>query len=144
MLASIYCLPFVFHVIASESHIGSATRWQFDPSNCRCDGLEHISGLECRSTYCEYWVNNPRSDRVTWLMLFRNVVALTFFRRYKRSDWRFCACAINVTSPICSETTKHLWYKYHGLFVRMYINSQQNYLSQINRGKEVLKHILIV
>ena len=28
--------------------------------------------------------------------------------------------------------TKHLWYKYYGLFVRMYITSQQSYLSQIN------------
>ncbi|KAK2187983.1 hypothetical protein NP493_148g04037 [Ridgeia piscesae] len=27
---------------------------------------------------------------------------------------------------------KHLWYKYYGLFVRMYITSQQSYLSQIN------------
>ncbi|KAK2183421.1 hypothetical protein NP493_312g00035 [Ridgeia piscesae] len=33
---------------------------------------------------------------------------------------------------MCSEMTKHLWYKYYGLFVRMYIISQQSYLSQIN------------
>ncbi|KAK2192842.1 hypothetical protein NP493_21g01035 [Ridgeia piscesae] len=33
---------------------------------------------------------------------------------------------------MCSEKTKHLWYKYYGLFVRMYITSQQSYLSQIN------------
>ncbi|KAK2194059.1 hypothetical protein NP493_3g10016 [Ridgeia piscesae] len=33
---------------------------------------------------------------------------------------------------MCSERTKHLWYKYYGLFVRMYITSQQTYLSQIN------------
>ncbi|KAK2191575.1 hypothetical protein NP493_51g05078 [Ridgeia piscesae] len=26
----------------------------------------------------------------------------------------------------------HLWYKYYGLFVRMYITSLQSYLSQIN------------
>ena len=48
-------------------------------------------------------------------------VALTFFRRYKRSDWRFCACAINVKSSICSETTKYIWYKYYCLFVGMHI-----------------------
>ena len=59
-------------------------------------------------------------------------VALTFFRRYKRSDWRFCACAINVKSSICSEMTKHVWDKYYGLFVRMYITSQLIDLSQIN------------
>ncbi|KAK2154460.1 hypothetical protein NP493_2183g00006 [Ridgeia piscesae] len=33
---------------------------------------------------------------------------------------------------MCSERTKHLWYKYYGLFVRMCITSQQSYLSQIN------------
>ena len=33
-------------------------------------------------------------------------VALIFFRRYKRSDWHFCACAINVKSSMCSERTK--------------------------------------
>ena len=60
------------------------------------------------------------------------VVALTFFRRYKRSDLRFCACAINVKSSMCSEITKHIWYKYCGMSVRMYIPSQQIYLSQIN------------
>ncbi|KAK2186555.1 hypothetical protein NP493_196g01050 [Ridgeia piscesae] len=32
---------------------------------------------------------------------------------------------------MCSEKTKHLRYKYYGLFVRMYIISQQSYLSQI-------------
>ena len=66
------------------------------------------------------------------------------FPGYNRSDWRFCACAINVKSSMCSEKTKHLWYKYYGLFVRMYITSQQSYLSQINtRGKQLLRHILI-
>ena len=59
-------------------------------------------------------------------------VALTFFRRYNRFDWCFCTCVINVKSLICSERTMHLWYKYYGLFVRMYINSLQSYLSQIN------------
>ena len=44
-------------------------------------------------------------------------VALTFSGRYKRSDWRFCACAINVKSSMCSETTKNFPYKCHGLFV---------------------------
>ena len=33
---------------------------------------------------------------------------------------------------MCIEKTKHLWYEYYGLFVRMYITSQQSYLSQIN------------
>ncbi|KAK2163645.1 hypothetical protein NP493_1452g00000 [Ridgeia piscesae] len=33
---------------------------------------------------------------------------------------------------MCSEKTKHLWYKYYGLFVKMYITSQRSYLSQIN------------
>ncbi|KAK2165743.1 hypothetical protein NP493_1351g01052 [Ridgeia piscesae] len=32
---------------------------------------------------------------------------------------------------MCNEKTKHLWYKYYALFVRMYITSQQSYLSQI-------------
>ena len=39
---------------------------------------------------------------------------------------------INVKSSICSEMTKHVWYKYYGLFVRMYIKSQQIYLPQMN------------
>ncbi|KAK2159708.1 hypothetical protein NP493_1696g00011 [Ridgeia piscesae] len=35
---------------------------------------------------------------------------------------------------MCREKTKHLWYNYYGLFVRMYnITSQQSYLSQINK-----------
>ena len=63
---------------------------------------------------------------------FDAVIALTFFGRYKRSDWRFCACAIYEKSSMCSEKTKHLWHKYYGLFVRMYIIFQQSYLSQIN------------
>ena len=46
---------------------------------------------------------------------------------------RFCACAINVKSSMCSETTKHLWYKIPRA-VR-YITSQQSYLSQINTRK---------
>ena len=33
---------------------------------------------------------------------------------------------------MCNENTKHFRYKYYGLFVRMYITSQQSYLSQIN------------
>ncbi|KAK2181682.1 hypothetical protein NP493_387g02000 [Ridgeia piscesae] len=32
---------------------------------------------------------------------------------------------------MCSEKTKHVWYKYYELFVLMYITSQQSYLSQI-------------
>ena len=61
-----------------------------------------------------------------------SIVALTFLRRYKCSDWRFCACAIIVNSSMCSERTKHLWYKYYGLFVLMSVTSRQSYLSQIN------------
>ena len=61
-----------------------------------------------------------------------DAVALTFSGRYKRSGWRFCACAIYVKSSMCSEKTKHLWYQNYGMFVRMYITSQQSYLSQIN------------
>ena len=45
------------------------------------------------------------------------VVALTFSGRYKSTDWRFCACAINIKSSMCSEPTKHFWCKCHGLFV---------------------------
>jgi len=59
-------------------------------------------------------------------------VVFKFFWHYKRSDWRFSACAINVKSSISSERTKHLWHKYHGLFLTMYIISQRSYLSQIN------------
>ncbi|KAK2156665.1 hypothetical protein NP493_1955g00000 [Ridgeia piscesae] len=33
---------------------------------------------------------------------------------------------------MCSEMTKHVWYQYYGLFVRLYITSQQIYMSQIN------------
>jgi len=40
-------------------------------------------------------------------------VALIF-----RSGWRFCACAINVKSSMCSETTKHFRYKCHEPFVK--------------------------
>ena len=36
---------------------------------------------------------------------------------YKLFDWRFCACTINVTSSMCSEMTKHVLYKCHGLSV---------------------------
>ncbi|KAK2177348.1 hypothetical protein NP493_604g01044 [Ridgeia piscesae] len=31
---------------------------------------------------------------------------------------------------MCSERTKHFRYKYYRLFVKMYITSQQSYLSQ--------------
>ncbi|KAK2173328.1 hypothetical protein NP493_884g04000 [Ridgeia piscesae] len=41
-----------------------------------------------------------------------------------------------------SERTKHLWYKYYGVFVRIYITSQQSYLSQINTRQKVLRHVL--
>ena len=51
---------------------------------------------------------------------------------------------VNVKSSMCTERTKHLWYKYYGLFVRMYITSQPSYLSHIlTRGKQVSKHVLI-
>ena len=59
-------------------------------------------------------------------------VVLTCFRRYKRSDWRFCACVIYVKSSISSDTTRHFRYKCYGLFVRKYITSLQSYLSLIN------------
>ncbi|KAK2185024.1 hypothetical protein NP493_247g01156 [Ridgeia piscesae] len=36
-----------------------------------------------------------------------------------------------------------LWYKYYGLFVRMYITSQQSYLLQINTRQTSLRHMLI-
>ena len=55
-------------------------------------------------------------------------VALKFFRRYKRSDCLFYACALNVKSSMCRERIKQLWYKY----VSMYITTQQSYLSRIN------------
>ena len=51
----------------------------------------------------------------------RHVVMLTFFRHYKRSG-----------ALMYSERTMHLWYKYYGLFVRIYITSLQSYLLQIN------------
>ena len=46
------------------------------------------------------------------------VVVLTFFRSlFKRSDWRFCACAINGKSSMPIKMTKHFRDKCHGLFV---------------------------
>ncbi len=42
---------------------------------------------------------------------------LRFSGRYNLSNLRFCACAINVTSSICSETTKYFLFKCRGLFV---------------------------
>ena len=36
---------------------------------------------------------------------------------------------ITITASIYSERTKHLWYKYYGLFVRMYITSQQLFVA---------------
>ena len=44
-------------------------------------------------------------------------VVLTFSGCYQLSDLHLCACAINVKSSMCSETTKHFLYKCHGLFV---------------------------
>ena len=43
---------------------------------------------------------------------------LHFSDRYKLSDWRVCARMHdkNIKSSMCSETTKHFWYKCHGLF----------------------------
>ena len=34
------------------------------------------------------------------------------------NQWQY---VIYVKSSMCSEKIKHLWYKYYGLFVRMYI-----------------------
>ena len=43
---------------------------------------------------------------------------------------------VNVKSSMCSKIrTKHLWYKYDGLLVSMYIISLQCYLSQIYMRK---------
>ena len=80
------------------------------------------SGPERRSVYAYCaWLVYVKGQRYMskFSGTFRPAVALTYFQRYKRSDGRFCACAINVKSSMCSETTKHLWHKYHGLFVRM-------------------------
>ena len=44
----------------------------------------------------------------------------------------FLRIAIYVKSSMCSEKTKHFRHKYYGLFVRMYITSQQSNLCQIN------------
>ena len=49
-------------------------------------------------------------DRALVLIILRqHSVALTFFRHYKRSGWRLCACAINVKLLLCNERTIHLW-----------------------------------
>ncbi|KAK2154509.1 hypothetical protein NP493_2175g00003 [Ridgeia piscesae] len=37
---------------------------------------------------------------------------------------------------MCSEKTKHLWYKYYGLFSKVICR-------KLTRGKQVLRHILI-
>ena len=90
----------------------------------------HHKSLAYQSICCqlEYCLSTLRL--INFFVLMRCSVYI--FRRHKRSDWRFCACAINVKSLMCSERTKHLWYKYYEMFFRMYITSQQNYLSQIN------------
>ena len=44
---------------------------------------------------------------------------------------------------MCSERTKHLQYKYYGLSVKMFLTSQESYLSHINMSKQILKHVLI-
>ena len=49
---------------------------------------------------------------------------LTFVRMRVKSS--------NVKSSMCSERTKHVWYKYYGLFFRVYITSQEINLSHIN------------
>jgi len=40
---------------------------------------------------------------------------------------------------MCSEKTKHVWYKYYGLFVRMYLTCQQSYLSHINTRQKSIE-----
>ncbi|KAK2176283.1 hypothetical protein NP493_673g02036 [Ridgeia piscesae] len=44
---------------------------------------------------------------------------------------------------MCSERTMHLWYKYYGLLVRMYITSHKVIYRKLIRGKQVLRHVLI-
>ena len=52
--------------------------------------------------------------------------------KFKRTDRPIKDKNGNVKSSMCSERTTHLGFKYYALFVRMYITSQQSYLSQIN------------
>ncbi|KAK2192265.1 hypothetical protein NP493_35g01039 [Ridgeia piscesae] len=52
-------------------------------------------------------------------------------------------CGKIVESSMCSERTKHLWYKYYGLFVMMYVTSQQSYLTKINTRQTSVEDVLI-
>ena len=38
---------------------------------------------------------------------------LHFSGSCKLSDWPFCVCATALKSSVCSEITKHFWYKCH-------------------------------
>ena len=55
------------------------------------------------------------APRTTQRALWCGAVALTFY------DLCFCACAINVKSSMCSETSKHFRYNCHGLFVNSHV-----------------------
>ena len=64
---------------------------------------------------CALWLEPTNIN--TRMQTDRAWQRLHFSDRYKLSDWRFCACAVNVKSSMCSETTKYFWYKCHELFV---------------------------
>ena len=107
---------------AARGGEGPRERW------CRCQGRSWRAPRATWTLHCRgrrRWRGRTAPSwrgqlRTCWKR--NDVVALTFSRRYKRSNWRFCACAINVKSLImCSEMTMHLWYIFYGLFVRMYI-----------------------
>ena len=70
-------------------------------------------------------------------------VAVTSFRRYKRSDWRFCACAIYVQWPMCIETTKHFGMNTTGCSLGCTLLLSKVICRKLTRGKQVLRHIFI-
>ena len=74
---------------------------------------------------------NLHKAKLTDITDHGDVVALTFFRRYKKINVAIDVSA-HVKTSMCSETTKYFWQKYHALFVTMYITYQRSYLSQIN------------
>ena len=69
---------------------------------------------------------------VPYLVTRSSVVAITFHRRYKRSVWRFCACAIYEFHQCAAKGQSIYGIQYYGLFVRMYITFQKSYLPQSN------------
>ena len=90
-----------------------------------------------------FWNRRHREVCIFMILSKHNVVALSFSQHYKRSDWCFCACAINVKLLMGIERTMHLWYNYYGLFIRMHVTSLQSYLSQINSRQTSFEHVLI-